>query len=83
MMLHRRHMRSKTTEFAVDISQVIYVFALWLAVSVQQSTAIRCDRTPDGFSANKLPADGSFMLKIGGNPDRYVPGEPYNGKCRV
>lgn len=43
-------------------------------------TAIRCDRSPEGFSANKSPADGRFRLKITGNPERYAPGEVYTCK---
>lgn len=45
-------------------------------------TAIKCDRSPEGFSANKSPADGRFRLKITGNPERYAPGEVYTSKYK-
>lgn len=57
---------------------VIYAFVL--LAEVKQLTAIKCDRTPEGYTTNKSPADGRFILQIGGNPERYVPGEPYNGE---
>uniref|UniRef100_A0A336LL51 Spondin-1 n=1 Tax=Culicoides sonorensis TaxID=179676 RepID=A0A336LL51_CULSO len=44
---------------------------------INSNIAIRCDRNPEGFTANKSPADGRFRLKISGNPERYTPGETY------
>lgn len=61
-------------------------FLLLLAVAavifmeISVVTAIRCDRNPEGFSANKSPADGRFRLKITGNPEKYAPGEVYTSK---
>lgn len=54
-----------------------------LCLNVNSVTAIRCDRSPEGFSANKSPADGRFRLKITGNPERYAPGEVYTCKQTV
>lgn len=42
---------------------------------------LRCDRTPEGATANKSPADGRFRLKINGNPEMYAPGERYTSEC--
>ena len=41
---------------------------------------LRCDRAPEGSSANKSPPDGRFRLRILGDPDRYIPGENYTSK---
>lgn len=54
-----------------------------LCLNINSVTAIRCDRSPEGFSANKSPADGRFRLKITGNPERYAPGEVYTCKHLV
>ncbi|XP_063703310.1 spondin-1 [Culicoides brevitarsis] len=54
-----------------------FILAILAAFLLQNTTAIRCDRSPEGFSASKSPADGRFRLKITGNPERYAPGEVY------
>lgn len=50
------------------------------AIQVNLTTALRCDRTPEGYRPEKSPSDGRFMLKISGDPERYTPGERYNGE---
>lgn len=37
----------------------------------------KCDRTPEGHVAPKSPGDGRYRLRIGGNPEGYVPGQEY------
>lgn len=43
-------------------------------------SALKCDRTPEGSSANKSPPDGRYRLRIFNDPVRYIPGESYNSK---
>ncbi|KAG8250044.1 Spondin-1 [Homalodisca vitripennis] len=57
--------------------------ALVLTELLNPSSAIRCDRTPEGHVAPKIPADNRFQLKISGSPEKYVPGEGYTSKSPI
>lgn len=59
---------------------IVVITVIFLEVNIV--AAIRCDRNPEGFSANKSPADGRFRLKITGNPEKYAPGETYTSKLK-
>lgn len=54
-------------------------FVYLICLNLKYAFTIKCDRTPEGFSANKSPSDGRYLLKIVGNPERYDPGETYTG----
>lgn len=44
---------------------------------IKVSIAVKCDRTPEGTTANRSPSDSRFKLRILGEPDRYIPEENY------
>lgn len=51
-----------------------------LVLLTAAAAAHRCDRTPEGHVAPKIPADNRFQLKVSGSPDKYVPGEGYTSE---
>ena len=55
------------------------VCVLWLlpALGLADYT---CNRVPYNVQTPKVPGDNGYKIKIGGNPERYVPGEVYTGE---
>jgi hypothetical protein len=70
----------------IEMKCKIFVFALIINVYNNVDSVsgfgMRCDRTPEGTTSSKSPADGRFRLRIAGNPEHYTPGETYNSEYR-
>lgn len=62
------------------LSKLLLCFVIVID-GIQDSDAVKCDRTPEGTSALRSPSDGRFKLRILGEPDRFIPGENYTSKC--
>lgn len=58
----------------------LIVVVILVTTYLRSANTIRCDRSPEGFSANKSPTDGRFLIKIAGNPEMYAAGETYTSK---
>lgn len=61
----------------------LFVVILIVHCGIVLVDGLRCDRAPEGSSANKSPPDGRFRLRILGDPDRYIPGENYTSKYLI
>ena len=67
----------------INFKLVLLVLIGIVLIMTQSVEGFKCDRTPEGSTAIKSPADGRFLIRISGNPQRYVAGERYTSKCII
>lgn len=62
------------------VKLVLLVLIGIVLTATQSVGGLKCNRVPDGSTAIKSPADGRFVIRIVGNPQRYNPGDSYNSE---
>lgn len=60
------------------MKQLNWIQNIILLFNIVINTVYCCNRYPEGSVPEKSPADGRYVITIGGSPQRYEPGQQYN-----